>query len=265
MPDDLDLRVSEETLLEDALGAKLATAMHQRHLVGVVGEVQRLLHRRVAAADHDDLLAAVEEAVAGGAGRHPVALELLLGGEAEPFRLGAGGEHHGLGEVDRAGIADEAEGTAGEVRADEVIVDHPRADVFGLGAHLVHQPRTLDDVGEARIVLDIGGDRHLAARLDAGDEHGLQHRPRRVNGSGVAGRARTDNEELRLDGCAGLRVDRPGVCHAGPPSLSPIARSGLSIAYVPWHAHQMLSAAAVGKASAGRRASASVPAASSGG
>jgi len=48
-----------------------------------------------------------------------------------------------------------------------MVGDDPRADVFGLLDHLLHQPGTLDDVGEARIVLDVGGDGELAARLDA--------------------------------------------------------------------------------------------------
>ena len=41
---------------------------------------------------HDHVLALEEEAVAGGAGRDAVALELLLGRQAQPARLGAGGD-----------------------------------------------------------------------------------------------------------------------------------------------------------------------------
>ena len=42
------------------------------------------------------------------------------------------------------------------------------ADMLGLLLHLLHQPGALDDVGEARVVLDVGGDGQLAARLNAG-------------------------------------------------------------------------------------------------
>jgi hypothetical protein len=62
------------------------------------------------------------------------------------------------------------------------------AHVLGLGAHLVHQPGALDHVGEARIVLHVGGDGELAARLDARHEHRIQQRARGVDGGGVAGR-----------------------------------------------------------------------------
>src|SRR5436309_11410533 len=43
---------------------------HDGDLRGEVGEEQRLLDRGVAAADYHDFLAAIEESVAGGAGRH---------------------------------------------------------------------------------------------------------------------------------------------------------------------------------------------------
>jgi hypothetical protein len=61
------------------------------------------------------------------------------------------------------------------------------ADMLGLPAHLLHQPRALDDVGEARIVLDVGGDGQLPAGLDAGIEQRLQHGARGIDGRGVAG------------------------------------------------------------------------------
>ena len=47
----------------------------------------------------------------------------------------------------------------------------------GLGLHLLHQPGALDDIGEAGVVLDIGGDGHLAAGLDALHQYRLQVRP----------------------------------------------------------------------------------------
>jgi hypothetical protein len=70
-----------------------------------------------------------------------------------------------------------------------VVADDLGADVLGLLLHLLHQPRALDDVGEARIVLDVGGGGHLAARHDALDEKRLQHGARGVDACGVAGGA----------------------------------------------------------------------------
>ena len=109
VPDHLDLGMLEQPVLQDLLGAEVVAAMHDRDLGGEVGEEQRFLDRGVAAADHQHLLAAIEEAVAGGAGRDAVALELLLGRQIEPARLRAGREDHGVGDVDVAGIAVEPE------------------------------------------------------------------------------------------------------------------------------------------------------------
>src|SRR5215831_11004063 len=64
--------------------------------------------------------------------------------------------------------------------------------------HLLHQPGALDDVGEAGIVLDIGGDGELPAGLDALNQHRLQHGAGGIDRGGIAGRPRTDDDELRV-------------------------------------------------------------------
>ena len=73
VPEELDLRVGEGAVLHDLAGPQLVAAVDDRDLVGELGEEGGLLDRRVAAADDGDLLAAEEEAVAGRAGRQPVA------------------------------------------------------------------------------------------------------------------------------------------------------------------------------------------------
>jgi hypothetical protein len=70
----------------------------------------------------------------------------------------------------------------------------------GLLFHLLHQPGALDDVGKTRIVFHVGGDGHLAAGLDALDQHGFKHRARRVDRRGVTGRTGTDDDDLGVNG-----------------------------------------------------------------
>src|SRR5690606_3626404 len=66
------------------------------------------------------------------------------------------------------------------------------------------------------IVLDIGGDGELATRLHTGDHHRFEHGPGGVNGGGVAGRARADDDGLCVhdDRAVQIRVGtnmaRPG-------------------------------------------------------
>ena len=175
--------------MQDLLGAQHASPMHEQHLACDIGEVDRLLDRGVAAADHDHLLAAEEEAVAGGASRDAIASEALLGGKPEPARLGAGGDDEGVGGVFGMAVALEPERAALEVGLEDVVAHDLGADMFGLRAHLVHEPGALDHVGEARIVLDISGGGHLPARHDALDEERLQHGARGVDACGVAGGA----------------------------------------------------------------------------
>ena len=74
--------------------------------------------------------------------------------------------------------------------------DELGAQMLGLCLHLVHQPGALDGVGEARIILDFGGDGELAARLDAGDQRRLQHGARGIDGGGAAGGAAAQDDDF---------------------------------------------------------------------
>ena len=102
VPDHRDLGVLEQPVLQDFLGAEMVAPVHHGDMRGEVGQEQRLLDRGVAAANHHHVLAAIEEAVAGRAGRDAVALEFLLGGQIEPARLRAGREHDGVRKINVA-------------------------------------------------------------------------------------------------------------------------------------------------------------------
>ena len=82
VPQDLDLGVREQAVLHDLLGPQAVAAVDQRDLLAHLRQIERLLDRRVAAADDRHRLAAEEEAVAGGAGRDAGAREVALAVEA---------------------------------------------------------------------------------------------------------------------------------------------------------------------------------------
>ena len=124
-------------------------------------------------------MAPARSAIARCAGGDTVTFELLLRRQPEPTRLRPGREDDAVGEIDVAGITAEAKWAAGKIDAVDVIGDEARAHMGRLRLHLLHQPRSLDDVGEARIILDVGGDRQLAAWLNALNEDRLEHGPRR--------------------------------------------------------------------------------------
>ena len=81
-----------------------------------------------------------------------------------------------------------------------------RAEALRLLAEAVHELRPVDALGEARVVLDLAGEHQLAAGRGARDDDGLEVGARRVDGGGEAGRARADDEDLRLGPmtCRGL-------------------------------------------------------------
>ena len=97
------------------------------------------------------------------------------------------------------------------------VVDDLGADMLRLLEHLFHQPRTLDRIGKARIVFDIGGDHQLAALFKAGDQNRLQHGARGIDRGRVAGGAGTDDEHL---GVAGRHVVSPFDLSASEASAS---------------------------------------------
>ncbi len=200
MPERLDLGMLEQPVLQDALGAQFVAAVDERDPGREIGQEQRLLDRGIAAADHHHLLPAVEEPVAGRAGRDAEALEALLGRQTEPFRLGARGEHDGVGSVGRAALALGAERALAEIEPRNVVGDDLGAGGAGVRLHPHHQVGALD-LGVAGPVLDLGGDGELAPGLDALDQDRLEHGARAVDRRGVAGWPRADDEQA---GVAGL-------------------------------------------------------------
>src|SRR6266540_7416132 len=78
VPPDGDLRVGQRPLRHDLAGPELVAPVDDGDRLAEPGEERRLLHRRVAAPDDHDALAAEEEPVAGGARGHAVAEQLAL-------------------------------------------------------------------------------------------------------------------------------------------------------------------------------------------
>ena len=66
------LRIGEQPVLQDLLGAQASRRWISVTSWLMVGQVERFLDRSVAAADHRDFLAAIEEAVAGRASQTPL-------------------------------------------------------------------------------------------------------------------------------------------------------------------------------------------------
>ena len=195
VPADLHVVPGGEPLAQDFFGPEGIAPVHDRHFGSDVGEIERLLDRGIAAADDHDRLAAEEKTIASRAGGDAEALELVLARQAEPLRLGAGRQDDGVGEDRAAAVAAHDERAAPEFEPDDIFVLDPRADIFRLRAHLLHEPRPLDRFGEAGIVFHVGRDHQLAAWLVAGEHERLQHGARRIDRGRIARRPGTDDDE----------------------------------------------------------------------
>src|SRR5918994_803840 len=205
---EVDVVLLSRPLEHDLRSSELVTAMDDRELLGELGDEDRVLHRRVATADHDHLLVLEEGAVAHAAGGHPVAAELDLARDTEPLRLSSHGEDHGLCPVLVVVDPDALEPSVAELDPGRVVGDEAGAEVARLLAELGHQLRAHDPpVGEARVVLDVGGGLELASPLEALDHQRLELRSRRIKRSGIA-RARAADDDHLLD---------LALVHQGPP------------------------------------------------
>ncbi|MCY1377041.1 hypothetical protein D9M69_645830 [compost metagenome] len=67
IPDNLDVIARHQAILHDLLSAETFTAMHDRHALGDMRQIECFFDSRIAAADHNHILAAIEEAITGRA------------------------------------------------------------------------------------------------------------------------------------------------------------------------------------------------------
>ena len=202
----MDLRVCDGTIEHDARGAELLAPMDQGDFACEAGEEERLFHRRVAAADHGDLLAGEKEAVAGGARADTVADQGLLGRQPEPPRRCAAGNDQ-RARVKGLVAEIQRERVLRQIGSGEMSEAELRAETRGLLAHVLDQLRTLDAFRPARKVLHQGRDRQLPAGLMPLDHQRMEVGACCVDSGGEPGATRADD-----DGVANV------VCHV--PELS---------------------------------------------
>src|SRR6516164_5600926 len=131
VPDDVDLGVAEHPILQDFLRPQRIAAMNKGYAPRMVGQIDRLLDRGISTPDHDDVLAAEEKSVAGGAGRHTKPAEDFLARQTEPPSLGAGCDDHRIAGIDISRIARGDKGPAGEIDFDDQVENHPGPDMLG--------------------------------------------------------------------------------------------------------------------------------------
>ena len=92
-------------------------------------------------------------------------------------------------------VAGEAEGPCIQIRLLDGVEYDLGVEALGMGAHALHERRSLQAADVARPVVHIGGGGHLPTDFEAGNQHRLQVGAGRVHGSGVAGRTGPENQQ----------------------------------------------------------------------
>jgi len=179
---------------QDRLGAELVASVDDVHLRRDVREIERLLDGRVASAHDAHLLAAIEEAVAGGAAADAAAHERFFRRQPEVLGRRAGGDDERVAGV-LARVAAQCERTLAEFDLVDVVEDDLGVEALGMLQEALHEVGAHDAVDVGRPVVDVCRRHELAALGDAGDEHRLQVGARRVDRRRVAGRARAEDQD----------------------------------------------------------------------
>ena len=182
--------------------------MNDRDVLAELRQEVGLLHGGIATAHHGDLLVLEEEAIARRTGGYATAQHLLLAGNVQVARGGAGSQDHRTGLILLA-IGPHLLDLAGQVDLLHVLLTQVSAETLGLGAHLFHQIRAHDALLESGKVLHLGGLHQQSAVLHALENHRVQLGACRVYSSGVTRRAGTDDDDVVNLAC--LRV-RSAVC-----------------------------------------------------
>ena len=166
----------------DLRRSELVATVDDDDLRGELRQKDRLLHRAVAAADDHRRLLLEERRVAGRAVRDAASAELLLAGHGELLVLGAHREDHRAGAVGVLADPDrvDAAGLVGELDLRRLVGDEARAEALGLVTEALHQRRSVDPVGKARVVLDLGRLLQQPAPQKPLDHERLEVRARRV-------------------------------------------------------------------------------------
>ena len=193
---ELDVVLAASPLLHDLRRAELVAPVDDLQVLGELRDEDRVLHRRVAAADHGDVLVLEEGAVADSAGGDAAAAELHLAGDAEPLGLRPHGEDHGPGAVDVLADLDGVDVAVGQLDLGGVVGDEAGAEALGLGPELVHHLRPHDALGIARVVLDVGRVLELAAPLEALDDQRLELGAGGIERRRVAGGPAADDDQV---------------------------------------------------------------------
>ena len=181
-------------MLHGFAGTQVVLAHDEIDLAGQMAQVVGLLTGGVAATHDGNDLLAVEETVAGRAGRNALSCILRLVGQAQVFGGGTGSDDDGIGRHLLAAVKRHQERALAHVDARHEARFHLGTQVDCLLAHVVHELEAVNALGESREILNGGRLRQLSTHLQPLDEQAVDGRAYQVYRCGISGRAGPDNQ-----------------------------------------------------------------------
>ena len=179
-------------------GIRLQIRAH-RHGDGLrqSGQIDGLLHRGIAAAEHYHVLALAGRAVADGAEADAVSDVLILAGSSQRPGIGSRAQEHRAGRIDRILLFAEDRLRAVLLHPDLLhrLIVEGNAQLLGVLEHLNRQLRPAHRA-HAGIVLNLIRIDNLAARREPVQHQYGQVGPDRVNGGCHTCRAAADNHQI---------------------------------------------------------------------
>ena len=155
IPGEADLFVVEGAGLQLNARPQLVAAVNDVDAIGEARQKDAFFQRRIAAADHDDVLAAEEEAIASAAIADASADILFFARHAQLARVGADGDDDGVGQVVvTQGLDVEGRAIAEVDALDQVEFDF-RAKVLGMFFHALDQFGSAQAIGEAGVIFNL--------------------------------------------------------------------------------------------------------------
>ena len=169
--------------------------MHQIDSAADVGKIQRILQRRVAAADDGDVFSPEKRAVAGGAVAHAAAGERFLTGAAEFAALHAVRNNNSLCLI-ALGMSCYYLGVGGKLCLCDGFKVNLRAKRFCLRVNLLGEFRPCD-AGDGGIIFNFIRNGNLATIEIFLQQDRAQPRPLCIDSRSQSGAARADDDNIR--------------------------------------------------------------------
>ena len=172
IPDEVDLRLCVRAVRHDLAGAQPIAPMNDRYATAESREKERFFHRRIAAADHHDVLVTIKESIARSARTHAVSDQSLFRFEPKPARRSAGRDDH-CSLLDPLIVDGNAKWTRGEIGVGDGGARLFGAEILRLQLNVFDQVRSIDALGKPGKILHQSGERELSAGLVAADNKGF--------------------------------------------------------------------------------------------